>query len=239
MNKKNFNTEKSSTEAQIVKDFDTWATCKDDTLDNPITTEELHKLSKKLKNKKTSAGDSLSSEIIKVAVEVLPSYFVKLFNTVLSNGVFPSQWSNGFIVPIHKSGSTMDPSNYRGISIGSCLGKFFTLIMNTRLNQCLEVNKIMNKCQICFRKNCRTTDHLLVDCYKSKCKPIFTCFIDFKKAYDSVWREGLFFKLILYGCSKKFMRLYSIMLIMYFFSGIVICLPHFLSQHFFSIAYTI
>jgi hypothetical protein len=191
-----------------VKDFDTWATCKDDTLDNPITTEELHKLSKKLKNKKTSAGDSLSSEIIKVAVVVLPSYFVKLFNTVLSNGVFPSQWSNGFIVPIHiKSGSTMDPSNYRGISIGSCLGKFFTLIMNTRLNQCLEVNKIMNKCQICFRKNCRTTDHLLVDCYKSKRKPIFTCFIDFKKAYDSVWREGLFFKLILYGCSKKFMCL--------------------------------
>jgi hypothetical protein len=118
LNKINFNTEKSSTEAQIVKDFDTWAACKDDTLDNPITTEELHKLSKKLKNKKASAGDSLSNEIIKVAVEVLPSYFVKLFNTVLSNGVFPSQWSNGFIVPIHKSGSTMDPSNYRGISIG-------------------------------------------------------------------------------------------------------------------------
>jgi hypothetical protein len=96
--------------------------------------------------------------------------------------------------------------------IGSCLGKFFTLIMNTRLNQFLEVNKIMNKCQIGFRKNCRTTDHLLVlktiiDCYKSKRKPIFTCFIDFKKAYDSVWREGLFFKLILYGCSKIFMRL--------------------------------
>jgi hypothetical protein len=44
--------------------------------------------------------------------------------------------------------------------------------MDTRLKQFLEVNKIMNKYQIGFRKNCRTTDHLLVlktiiDCYKS------------------------------------------------------------------------
>lgn len=92
------------------------------------------------------------------------------------------------------------------------MGKFFTLIMNTRLNKFLEEYKIMSKCQIGFRKDCRTADHLLVlktltDFYKSKRKPIFACFIDFKKAYDSVWREGLFFKLIQYGCSKNFIRL--------------------------------
>ena len=74
--------------------------------------------------------------------------------------------------------------------------------MNTRLNGFLESNKITNKSQIGFRKNCRTANHLLVlktliDVYKLKRKPIFACFIDFRKAYDSVWREGLFFKLII------------------------------------------
>ena len=47
----------------------------------------------------------------------------------------------------------------------------------------------------------------LIDTYKLKRKPIFACFIDFRKAYDSVWREGLFYKLIINGCSKKFIRL--------------------------------
>jgi hypothetical protein len=74
--------------------------------------------------------------------------------------------------------------------------------MNERLNKYLDENNIMSNCQIGFRKNYRTADHLLVlktliDYYKSKRKPIFACFIDFKKAYNSVWREGLFFKLIL------------------------------------------
>ena len=84
--------------------------------------------------------------------------------------------------------------------------------MNERLNEYLQKNNIINKCQIGFRKKFRTADHLLVlktlvDYYKSKRKPIFACFIDFRKAYDSVWREGLFLKLILNGCSRKFIRL--------------------------------
>ena len=44
---------------------------------------------------------ALSNEIIKLSVTVLPSYFVKLFNVILSIGVFPASWSKGFIVPIY------------------------------------------------------------------------------------------------------------------------------------------
>ena len=83
--------------------------------------------------------------------------------------------------------------------------------MNARLNDFLEETKIINKCQIGFRRKHRTADHLLVlksiiDCYKLKRKPTITCFIDFKKAYDSVWREGPFYKLLLCGCSKSFLK---------------------------------
>ena len=83
--------------------------------------------------------------------------------------------------------------------------------MNARVNDFLEENKIINRCQIGSRRKHRTADHLLVlksitNCYKLKRKPIFTCFIDFKKAYDSVWREGLFYKLLLWGCGKSFLK---------------------------------
>ena len=43
-----------------------------------------------------------------------------------------------------------------------CLGKFFTLIMNERLNDYLQEKIIMSNCQIGFRKKFRTADHLLV-----------------------------------------------------------------------------
>ena len=56
------------------------------------------------------------------------------------------------------------------------LGKLLILIMNARLNDFLEKNKIINKCQIGFRRKHRTADHLLllksiidkIDCYKLK-----------------------------------------------------------------------
>ena len=80
----------------------------------------------------------------------------------------------------------------------SCLGKCFTSILNYRLNTFLEEHEILNKHQISgFRYGFRTSDHILVlktiiDSYKLHKKPLFACFIDFRKAYDSVWREGLF-----------------------------------------------
>ena len=33
---------------------------------------------------------------------------------------------------------------------------------------------------------------------------LYTCFIDFKKAFDSVWRDGLFYKLLQYSIGGKF-----------------------------------
>ena len=48
----------------------------------PISSVEIYNLSKKLKNKKASSVDSLSNEIIKLAVKALPLYFVKIFNMI-------------------------------------------------------------------------------------------------------------------------------------------------------------
>jgi hypothetical protein len=212
LNEKKVTSENSRNETQFVRDYRLWAAKSDNILDAPISVHEVCASAKKLKNKKSSAGDVISNEIIKIAVEVHATNFVKLFNHVLFHGTFPHMWSEGYIVPLYKSGCRSDPGNYRGICISSCLGKFFTSILNYRLNTFLEEQEILNKNQIGFRYGFRTSDHILVlktliDFYKLHKKPLFACFIDFCKAYDSVWREGLFFKLIQYGCSKNFVRI--------------------------------
>ena len=38
----------------------------------------------------------------------------RLFNEILQSGEVIPEWLMGIIVPIHKKGSKLDPSNYRG-----------------------------------------------------------------------------------------------------------------------------
>ena len=38
-------------------------------------------------------------------------------------------------------------------------------------------------------------------------KKIYACFVDFRKAFDSVWRTGLFYKLIKNNMSMNFIKL--------------------------------
>ena len=57
-----------------------------------------------------------------------------------------------------------------------------------------------------FEKESRPADHIfvlktLIDTYKKSGKKLYTCFVDFQKAFDSVWRVGLFYKLLKYGMS--------------------------------------
>ena len=67
-----------------------------------------------------------------------------------------------------------------------------------------------------FRKGFRTADHVLtvktlIDKYLSQNKKLYLCFLDFKKAYDTVWRISLLSKLQSYGISNRFINLLYIM----------------------------
>ena len=77
---------------------------------------------------------------------------LKLFNKILSSGVFPLEWVIGEIIPLLKKGDINNPDNNRGITITiSCMVKLF--ILNNRLNELAEQNDIFNNCQFSFRKN--------------------------------------------------------------------------------------
>ena len=63
-----------------------------------------------------------------------------------------------------------------------------------------------------FRKNRRTTDKIFVEngiwqLRESQRKKTWMAFLDIKKAFPSVWREGLWGKMKCYGIEGKFLRL--------------------------------
>ena len=183
------------------------------TLDEYISIQEIKSAATKLKNNKSTCNDLISNEMIKCCVN---THFIKvirlLFNLIIINLYYPKEWKLGLLIPIFKSDDSFDPSNYRGITVTSCLSKLFTLIMNERLVKYLNENSIMNHNQIGFRKNFRTSDHVFVlstilNSYFSHNKPVYACFVDFSKAYDSVWRTALFYKLIVSQVSCRFIKL--------------------------------
>ena len=52
----------------------------------------------------------------------------KLFNLVLDSGYYPENWNYGVIYTIYKLGPKYGPSNYRGITLTSCLRKLFSTL---------------------------------------------------------------------------------------------------------------
>ena len=144
-------------------------------------------------------------------MEVNPGLIIKLFNCILSENSKIYQWSVSLIRPIFKKGLKTDPNNYRGISVLSCFGKLFSSILNQRLLQYASENNILSKNQLGFMKGNRTSDaplilHNLIQLYCHKRgQKVFSCFIDFQKAFDSIPRDALFNRLLEIGVSGNFL----------------------------------
>ena len=129
----------------------------------------------------------------------------KPFNLVLDSGYYPESWNHGMIYTIYKSGPKHDSSNYRGITLTSCLRKTFSTLLHVRIENEVEKKKILSQSPAGFRKNYRTTDHImtLITLIPKKSpreeKYLYTCFVDFRKAYDLIFREGLIYRLKEFG----------------------------------------
>ena len=87
---------------------------------------------------------------------------MSLCNFILDTGIFPDGWGEGLIVPLHKKGSMFNPTNYRGITFLSMLGKLFTRILNNRLDGWAEKYHIYIEAQNGFRWGSGTADSAFI-----------------------------------------------------------------------------
>ena len=186
-------------------------------LDYPFTYREVKLGIKNLKIGKSPGQDQILNEFIKSGSNVLLPLITKLFNKILASGIIPEDWNLVQISSIYKSGDPCNPSNYRGLSVTSCMGKLFNGLLQYRLNSYLETNNLLSNYQFGFRKNHRTTDNIfilktLINKYlKHKKQNIYACFVDFTKAFDTIDRNSLLYKLYQKGIGGKFYNLIKYM----------------------------
>ena len=139
--------------------------------------------------------------MLKYCSSVITLPLVKLFNYILNSTDYPETWNISLISTIYKKGDKNNCNNYRGISLSSCLSKLFTGLLQNRLITHLERHNLFSPFQAGFRPDHRTNDHIFANktiinkyVYKLK-KPVYGCFVDFAKAFDSVSRNSLLYKL--------------------------------------------
>ena len=82
-----------------------------------------------------------------------------------------------------------------------------------RLLEHVQSHNIIHKSQIGFLAKNRTADHVftlqtLVDKYvKSHQTKVYACFVDLRKAFDSVWHDGLMYKLLQINVGGSFYKI--------------------------------
>lgn len=161
-----------------------------------------------LKRGKAAGPDGIRNEMLMEGGPSMVSALTRLFRLVWIAEKVPSDWQTGSVVPIFKDGQRDDPSNYRPITLTSCVAKVFESIIDKRLSRRDAKDKTISDLQGGFRKGKGTNEHLfllseIVEKAREKSKPLYVCMIDIKKAYDTVWREGMLLKLWKNGIRGK------------------------------------
>ena len=183
-------------------------------LDEEISREEIINGIDKLKKGKAGGIDDISPELIQTCKGRLIEFLFKLFNSMYNSSYFPIQWAKAIVVPLYKKGEVNSPDNYRGISLLSMTSKIFTGILNKRLYSWSEDNDKINIEQAGFRRSHSTIDHIFTlhsmisNClYGRRRSKFYVCFVDFKKAFDTVKRDKLWEVLERHGVSNKMLEM--------------------------------
>jgi exonuclease III len=185
-------------------------------LNQLFTLEELREAVSNLGDSEAATNDQILPSMIKRAMPAISGCVLACINALFSSGQFPPEWASGWITPLYKKGARTCPENYRGITVCSHPSKVYTSMLNSRFVKWLDAENRISPFQAGFRKGRGAMDHCVllktvVDAQLSQRRKTYTAFIDFKQAYDRVWRDGLFHKLSQGGADGRFLATVKIM----------------------------
>jgi exonuclease III len=170
----------------------------------PVTEEEVIKLSTCLKDKFTSGYDDIPESLVKQCIQLIKRPLAHIYNISLSSGVFPEEWKTVKVKPLYKKGDKYEMQNYRPISLTSGFAELLERLMYNRLISFVNKQEIFTDAQHGFRRG-KCTETAIQPFIESiqealdKQNHIIGIFMDLTKAYEVLNHKVLLQKLSSYG----------------------------------------
>ena len=162
-----------------------------ESLSSEPTEEEIRAAVKQLKSGRAPGVDMITAELLKLGEEAVVQWLTKLAGSIWHSESVPDDWVKQLTIPLHKKGAHDQCDNFRGIALLSVPGKVFCRVIQRRLAE--SGDQLLRENQCGFRKGRGCVDQVfalrvLAEKYNT---PLYLCFVDLKKAYDSVNRNAL------------------------------------------------
>ena len=189
-----------------------------------VTREEVVVALVGLRNYKASGFSGCPTELLKYAIlnddpstgyqvpsDVdVPQHLATMLDACFRTGRVPAAWNKMLVSPVFKKGDKADLANYRPISVGDALAKLYAVVLNNRLLPWLESHHLRAPTQAGFRPQLGTSHPLFglrhfIDVSARTRRPLYVCFVDLTKAYDTVPRALLWQIVADIGVPARFM----------------------------------
>lgn len=171
-----------------------------DQYSSKFTTTEVREALKSVKAGKAPGLDGIHPEFLLHCGKYAKQWLAEFYSNIMATGNIPQKMKNSKIIALLKPGKPSDqPKSYRPIALLSVIYKLLERLLYNRLSpKILESIPIE---QSGFRPNRSCTDQVLsltthIEAGYQKKQKTSVAFIDLSAAYDTVWRQGLLYKLI-------------------------------------------
>jgi retron-type reverse transcriptase len=153
---------------------------------------------KELKVGLSSGVDFISNEMLKHSMsEKLINVLTDIFNKMIKYGHVPSEFNTSLLTPIPKKGNEQNtPNDFRPISVSTV----FAIIFEKLILKKIDFNSMISENQFGYKsktscKNAYFVVNEAISYYNSGDSTLHLASLDATKAFDKLWRDGLFFKL--------------------------------------------
>lgn len=189
---------------------DSGAPEKDQSLVAPIVAGEVADAVKDLANGRACGRDGIFSELLKHGGAHMMESLALLFDICRKCEVTPKDWHLVNIVALYKKGDKYSRSNYRGISLLSCVYKLYARVLQRRLVTFLNSHIVEEQAGFSAGKGCDDNLYIMTEVMERKVvnrEALYVALVDMRAAFDTVWRAGLWHKLQAMGVPHKLIRI--------------------------------
>ena len=181
---------------------------------SPVCLEDIVVICKNLSLNKAPGWDGISPEHVKYGGIILHKVLTSIVNSIIFNEYIPPHFKKGVIIPIPKG--SKDPTikdNNRGITLLPVLSKIFeNVLIKYRDQWFCNSDYPLHELQRAGRSGCcsMNTSLLLREVIAHNVEngsSVYVCMLDARKAFDSVWIDGMLFKLLQKHINPKLFKL--------------------------------